>query len=117
MTIKTQVQPVILYGGSGTRLWPLSRMGFPNLLASVGDKAPLIDIGTGEDMTITELAQVVAKIVGYEGKTVFDISKPDGTMRKLMDVSFMTRHGWKASTDMTNGLRKAYAEFLPRVPS
>src|SRR5690606_36420665 len=87
-----------------------------DLLASFGEGAPLINIGTGEDMTIAELAQVVAKTVGYEGRTVFDVSKPDGTMRKLMDVSFMTQRGWRASTSMTAGLGNAYAEFLARKP-
>ena len=73
-----------------------SDTAFDDLLASFGDRAPLINIGTGEDMTIAELAQAVAKVVGYDGKTVFDTSKPDGTMRKLMDVSFLTQRGWKA---------------------
>jgi GDP-L-fucose synthase len=85
---------------------------FGNLLASFGDRAPLINIGTGEDMTIAELAQEVAKVVGYDGKLVFDTSKPDGTMRKLLDVSFMTRRGWKAGIGITDGLRKSYESFL-----
>lgn len=90
---------------------------FDDLLASFGDRAPLINIGTGEDMTIAELAQSVATVVGYDGKIVFDASKPDGTMRKLMDVSFMTQRGWKAATGMEAGLRNAYTEFLAREPA
>lgn len=90
---------------------------FDDLLASFGDRAPLINIGTGDDMTIAELAQAVATVVGYGGKIVFDASKPDGTMRKLMDVSFMTQRGWKAATGMEAGLRNAYTEFLAREPA
>lgn len=90
---------------------------FDELLASFGDRPPLINIGTGEDMTIAELAQMVARIVGYDGELVFDTSKPDGTMRKLLDVAFMTQRGWKAKTKMADGLRNAYAEFLGREPS
>lgn len=85
---------------------------FDGLLASFGDRAPLINIGTGDDMTVAELAGAVAKVVGYDGKVVFDTSKPDGTMRKLLDVSFMTRRGWKAGIGITDGLRKSYESFL-----
>jgi len=90
---------------------------FDELLASFGDSAPLINIGTGEDMTIAELAQAVANLIGYGGKIIFDTSKPDGTMRKLLDVSFITQRGWRAGTEMTEGLRSAYVEFLARASS
>lgn len=90
---------------------------FDDMLASFGDRAPLINIGTGKDMTIAELAQTVAKVVGYDGKVVFDTSKPDGTMRKLLDVAFMMQRGWKAKTEMADGLRNAYAELLARTPA
>ena len=100
--------------GACVYLMMQSDVEFDDLLTSFGDRAPLINIGTGKDITIAELAQIVAKIVGYEGKIVFDTSKPDGTMRKLMDVSFMTRRGWKASMGMEDGLKIAYAEFLSR---
>jgi len=88
---------------------------FDELLASFGDRPPVINIGIGEDMTIAELAQAVAKVVGYGGRIVFDTSKPDGTMRKLLDVSLMTQLGCKAKTGMTEGLHNAYAEFLARA--
>ncbi len=87
---------------------------FDDLLASFGDRAPIINIGNGEDMTIADLAKAIAKIVDYNGKTVFDTSKPDGTMRKLLDVSFMRQVGWTASTDLKTGIARAYGSFLQK---
>ena len=72
---------------------------------------PLVNIGVGTDVTIAELAAVVAKAVGYSGGIVYDTSKPDGTPRKLMDVGLLNSVGWKASTALEDGLRVAYAEF------
>ena len=72
---------------------------------------PLVNIGVGEDVTIAELAALVAKVVGYTGGIVYDTSKPDGTPRKLMDVSLMKAAGWQARTPLEDGLRVAYAEF------
>jgi GDP-L-fucose synthase len=72
---------------------------------------PLVNIGVGEDVTIAELADLVRRVVGYEGGIVYDSSKPDGTPRKLMDVGLINAAGWKASTPMEAGLATAYAEF------
>lgn len=72
---------------------------------------PLVNIGVGEDVTIAELAALVAKVVGYEGGIVYDTSKPDGTPRKLMDVSLMAGAGWRARTSLEEGLGVAYREF------
>jgi GDP-L-fucose synthase len=72
---------------------------------------PLVNIGVGEDVTIAELAALVARVVGYTGGIVYDTSKPDGTPRKLMDVGLIHRTGWRASTSLENGLRAACAEF------
>jgi GDP-L-fucose synthase len=72
---------------------------------------PLVNIGVGEDVTIAELAALVAKVVGYQGGIVYDTSKPDGTPRKLMDVGLMKTAGWQARTQLEDGLRVAYAEF------
>jgi GDP-L-fucose synthase len=72
---------------------------------------PLVNIGVGEDVTIAELASVVARVVGYSGSIVYDSSKPDGTPRKLMDVGLINSAGWKASTALEAGLQTAYAEF------
>ncbi len=69
---------------------------------------PLINIGTGEDVTIRELAETVARVLDYGGSLVFDTSKPDGTPRKLMDVSRIHSLGWKASTPLEQGIRLAY---------
>jgi GDP-L-fucose synthase len=71
-----------------------------------------INVGTGEDITITELAQLIMKIVGYEGKIEHDTSKPDGTPRKLMDVTKLNSLGWKAGITLEQGIRKVYQQFL-----
>ncbi len=77
----------------------------------------LVNIGTGVDISIRELAQTVMRVVGFEGQIVFDATKPDGTPRKLLDVSLMTAWGWRASTALEEGIRLAYASapFHPRV--
>lgn len=71
-----------------------------------------INIGTGTEVTILELAQMIKKIVGFEGELVFDKSKPDGTMRKLMDVSRINSLGWKAETSLEEGIKIVYNDFL-----
>jgi GDP-L-fucose synthase len=71
-----------------------------------------INIGVGVDMTIRELAESVAKVVGFSGDLVFDTSKPDGTPQKLLDVSKLTRLGWKARTSLIEGIQFAYKDFL-----
>lgn len=71
-----------------------------------------INVGTGEDCTIRELALTMAKVVGFEGNVVFDASKPDGTPRKLMDVQRLTKMGWKYSISLQDGLQKTYEWFL-----
>lgn len=73
---------------------------------------PLVNVGVGHDLTIRELAETVKRIVGYKGDIVFDTSKPDGTQRKLMDVGRINAMGWKATTNMENGLGVAYQDFL-----
>jgi len=81
----------------------------------LNDKTPpLVNIGTGTDITIAELAQTVCDVVGYQGKIVFDTSKPDGTMRKLLDVSLLNSRGWIAKKNFRDGLCTAYLEFLKR---
>lgn len=74
-----------------------------------------VNIGTGEDVTIKELAEQVAQTVGYGGDIVFDRSKPDGTPRKLLDVSRLKKHGWSARTPLADGLKLTYASFLHSV--
>lgn len=76
--------------------------------------APLINIGVGYDLSIHELAKIVAETVGYNGKLEFDTSKPDGAPRKLMDVSRLTALGYVAKTDIKLGLAVAYQDFLLR---
>ena len=71
----------------------------------------LVNIGWGDDVTIAELAQIVKKVVGFEGELKFDTSKPDGTPRKLMDVSKLTNFGWKASITLEDGIKSVYNEI------
>lgn len=72
----------------------------------------LVNIGTGEDITIAEFARVVAATVGYAGAISFDTSRPDGTPRKLLDVSRMAKLGWQASMPLEQGIASAYHEYL-----
>jgi GDP-L-fucose synthase len=72
------------------------------------DEPPLINIGTGEDVTIRELAELAAKVVGYQGQLVFDASKPDGTPRKLMDVSRLHNLGWKHTIPLEQGIEMTW---------
>jgi GDP-L-fucose synthase len=73
---------------------------------------PLINIGSGTEMTIRELAETIKGVVGYEGELVFDPSKPDGTPRKLLDVSRLQSHGWKPKIGLKEGLALTYKDFL-----
>lgn len=73
-----------------------------------------INIGAGTDVTIKELAETIKNIVGFDGNLVFDLTKPDGTMRKLMDVDLLSQLGWSASTTLINGIQNAYYDFLER---
>lgn len=72
---------------------------------------PLMNIGSGSDLTIAELAFLIKEVVGFEGRIAFDISKPDGTLRKLMDSSRLSRLGWQVSTGLKDGLATAYQDF------
>jgi GDP-L-fucose synthase len=73
-----------------------------------GYDGPLVNIGTGEDVTIRELAEAVMSVVGFDGRIVYDSSKPDGTPRKLLDVSRLNALGWTARTGLMDGIRLAY---------
>jgi len=72
----------------------------------------IYNVGTGTDVTIRELAETVMDVIGFQGKIVFDSSKPDGTLRKLLDVSRMKQLGWQAKTELRDGIAKAYADYL-----
>lgn len=78
------------------------------------ERPPLVNIGCGEDLSIRELAEMIAETVGYNGKLVFDSTKPDGTMRKLMDVSRMKGLGWTATTSLRKGINSAYQSYLEK---
>jgi GDP-L-fucose synthase len=75
------------------------------------NEAEFVNIGTGVDITITALAQLIKEIVGYEGNIINDTSKPDGTPRKLMDVSKMKALGWSAQIDLESGIRSVYEAY------
>ena len=77
----------------------------------LGYDGPLLNIGTGTDVSIRELAETVMQVVGFEGRIVFDASKPDGTPRKLLDVSRIQALGWTARTGLREGIARAWADF------
>ncbi len=83
-------------------------------LMETGAEDVLVNVGVGEDVSIRDLAQLVCEVVGFGGELVFDTSKPDGTPRKLMDVSLLASRGWKASTALREGIALAYADFKQR---
>ena len=86
------------------------------LMNSYNEKE-LVNVGTGVDLSIGELANEISSIIGYEGQISWDSSKPDGTPQKLLDVSKLRSLGWEASTSLQEGIKKAYADFLKTVPS
>jgi GDP-L-fucose synthase len=74
-----------------------------------------LNVGTGHDMTILELAQRIARIIGWHGTFTFDVSKPDGTPRKVMDVSRLLALGWSAPTDFDTGMKEAYSWYVANI--
>jgi len=110
--------PVILWG-SGT---PMREFLFVDDMAeavvfALENKLPghLYNIGTGQDLTIKELASIIQKIVGHNGEIIWDESKPDGTPRKLMDISKMHAIGWKHQINLEQGIQKTYDWFLKNI--
>lgn len=108
--------PVVTIWGSGS---PLREFLFADDLAEACyylmenyDEPQLVNIGTGEDISIKDLALLVKKVLGYEGSLAFDSSKPDGTPRKLMDVSKLHKLGWKHKVELEQGIKLAYEDFL-----
>ncbi|MEY3499161.1 MAG: hypothetical protein RL308_830 [Bacteroidota bacterium] len=109
---------VVLWG-SGT---PMREFLFVDDMAAavvfaLENKLPdyLYNVGTGEDLTINELATTIQKIVGHEGEIIWDAAKPDGTPRKLMDVSKMHDLGWKHQINLEEGIQKTYSWFLENI--
>ena len=80
-----------------------------------GYDGPLVNIGTGQDVTIRELAETVMQAVGFNGRIVFDSSKPDGTPQKLLDVSRVAALGWRARTPVREGILRSYADFKHQI--
>ena len=79
------------------------------------NESDLINIGLGEDLSIRELARIIKDVIGFEGHIQFDTSKPDGTPRKLLDVSKLTALGWQSSISLEEGIKLAYAGFLKHI--
>jgi GDP-L-fucose synthase len=77
--------------------------------------ADIINVGVGQDLSIAELAELVVRVVGYKGRLTFDPSYPDGTPRKLLDVSHLTQMGWRARTSLEDGLTRTYAWFCEHL--
>jgi GDP-L-fucose synthase len=112
---KTQNASEVVIWGSGS---PLREFLFADDLAEAALKLMLeydgekfVNIGTGRDLSIKDLAELIQKIIGFEGNLVFDTSKPDGTPRKLMDVSYLNSLGWTYKTELEEGIKIAYEDF------
>jgi GDP-L-fucose synthase len=84
-------------------------------LMEVYDSADIINVGTGQDISISELAEILKEVVEYDGRIEFDASKPDGTPRKLLDVSRLSATGWKPKISLVDGIRQTYSWFLDHV--
>jgi len=72
----------------------------------------IFNVGTGADVTIREVAETIMDVVGFQGKVVFDTSKPDGTIKKLLDISRMKQLGWHAQTKLRDGISLAFTDYL-----
>lgn len=94
-------------------LMDLDEAAFDSLIR-LPDQPPLVNIGSGEDLTIRELAELVCDVLGFRGELVFDSSKPDGTPRKLLDVTILRNLGWSPRVSMREGIAAAYADFRRR---
>jgi GDP-L-fucose synthase len=81
----------------------------------VSDSPDLLNVGTGEDIAIVALAHLIKDVVGFEGAIEHDLSKPDGTPRKLMDVSLLSQLGWKATIPLREGVKQTYEWYLSNV--
>jgi len=115
---KVQNAPVVTIWGTGS---PLREFLFADDLAEACyylmqnyNEEGLVNIGTGEDLSIKDLALLIKSIVGYDGEINFDTSKPDGTPRKLMDVTKLHSKGWKHKIELEEGIRLAYGDFLSK---
>lgn len=113
---KTQHLPTVTIWGSGS---PKREFLFADDLADACyylmqnyNEDGLVNIGTGEDISIKELAILIKEIIDYDGEINFDTSKPDGTPRKLMDVSKLSNKGWKYKVKLSDGIKMAYCDFL-----
>jgi GDP-L-fucose synthase len=84
-------------------------------IVSQNENRPIVNIGCGRDMTVRELAELIAETVGFTGRLVFDHSKPDGTPRKLLDVSRLGELGWRPRISLEEGLRETYRDFSERI--
>ena len=79
------------------------------------DGEAIVNVGWGEDVTIRELAEMIREIVGFSGHLVFDPTKPDGTPRKLLDVTRLTRLGWRPTIALRDGIEQTYAWYLAHL--
>lgn len=120
-TAKVEGKPSVTIWGTGS---PLREFLHADDLADACyflmqhyDEPGFVNIGTGEDIAIKDLALLIKDIVGYAGALEFDKSKPDGTPRKLMDVHKLHHLGWKASIDLREGIEKVYHEFTQAYPA
>lgn len=101
---------------AGVFLMELNNSAFDSLVTDE-NMPPIINIGCGQDLAIRKLAEMIAAIVGFDGELVFDPTKPDGTPRKLLDVSRLRQLGWNSRIDLATGLESAYRDFKENILS
>jgi GDP-L-fucose synthase len=118
---KVNGDPTVIVWGTGT---PLREFLYVDDLADAliflmqhYSETEFVNVGTGQEVSIQDLALTIKAVVGFDGELVFDTSKPDGTPRKLMDVSRLAAAGWTAKTDLKTGIEKTYAWYLEHQDS
>jgi GDP-L-fucose synthase len=116
---KVENKPLVELWGTGT---PLREFLYVDDLANACtflmetyEESKHINVGTGKEISIKNLAETVKKIVGYQGDLIFDASKPDGTPRKVLDVSKITNMGWKPTIELEEGIKNAYQDYLSKI--
>ena len=115
-TAKLEGAPSVVVWGDGTALRELMHVddlakACVELMAQASVEAPMVNVGSGREICIRDLAIVIAQVVGYDGDIAFDSAKPSGAPRKVLDCSLATRLGWRARTPLREGLDRTYAEM------
>ena len=93
----------------------IMNLGKETFQSEINPMCSHINVGTGKDLTIKELASKIKKVVGYRGELIFDVTKPDGTPRKLLDIKKLSKLGWRYKTKLLEGLKITYEDYTLNI--